>query len=84
MAENPWLEPFYSGADGMRTYALPLQLHFLATPLGYQRTYGRQEVVATLLTFNEATLDVVRARRGHHAPVLRMGAPEVYSWKQAS
>jgi deoxyadenosine/deoxycytidine kinase len=29
--ENPWLEPFYSGQDGMRTYALHLQLHFLAT-----------------------------------------------------
>ena len=29
--ENPWLEPFYAGADGMRTYALHLQLHFLAT-----------------------------------------------------
>lgn len=30
--ENPWLERFYGGgADAMRTYALPLQLHFLAT-----------------------------------------------------
>lgn len=29
--ENPWLEPFYSGQDGMRNYALHLQLHFLAT-----------------------------------------------------
>ncbi len=61
-----------------------LQLRFLATPLGYQRTYGRQEVVATLLTFNEATLQVVRERRAHFAPVLRIGAPETYSWKQAS
>ncbi|HYC49565.1 MAG TPA: deoxynucleoside kinase [Gemmatimonadaceae bacterium] len=29
--ENPWLEPFYSGQEGMRNYALHLQLHFLAT-----------------------------------------------------
>jgi len=29
--ENPWLDPFYSGQDGMRNYALHLQLHFLAT-----------------------------------------------------
>lgn len=30
--ENPWLEKFYAGGlDGMRTHALPLQLHFLAT-----------------------------------------------------
>ena len=30
-ADNPWLEQFYGGADDMRRYALPLQLHFLAT-----------------------------------------------------
>jgi deoxyadenosine/deoxycytidine kinase len=31
-ADNPWLERFYGGGEGaMRTYALPLQLHFLAT-----------------------------------------------------
>ena len=30
--ENPWLERFYGGGvEAMRTYALPLQLHFLAT-----------------------------------------------------
>jgi deoxyadenosine/deoxycytidine kinase len=30
--ENPWLEQFYSGdADAMRSHALHLQLHFLAT-----------------------------------------------------
>lgn len=29
--ENPWLEPFYPSAENMRTYALHLQLHFLAT-----------------------------------------------------
>jgi deoxyadenosine/deoxycytidine kinase len=30
--ENPWLERFYGGGvDAMREYALPLQLHFLAT-----------------------------------------------------
>ena len=30
-ADNPWLERFYEGADGMRQHALQLQLHFLAT-----------------------------------------------------
>lgn len=47
-----------------------LQLKFLARPLGYQRTYGRQQVVATLLTFNANTLDVVRSYRGSTLPVL--------------
>ena len=52
-----------------------LQLRFLATPLGYQRTYGRQQVVATLLKFDAETLQTVRARRGHMAPVLGPFAP---------
>jgi deoxyadenosine/deoxycytidine kinase len=30
-ADNPWLERFYGGPDGMRQYAIHLQLHFLAT-----------------------------------------------------
>lgn len=30
-AENPWLERFYTEPEGMRTYALHLQLHFLAS-----------------------------------------------------
>src|SRR5262249_36876476 len=29
--ENPWIDQFYSGAEGMRAYGLHLQLHFLAT-----------------------------------------------------
>lgn len=29
--DNPWLEPFYASAEGMKAYALHLQLHFLAT-----------------------------------------------------
>lgn len=29
--DNPWLARFYGGPDAMRTYALHLQLHFLAT-----------------------------------------------------
>jgi acyl-homoserine lactone synthase len=61
-----------------------LQLHFLARPLGYQRTYGRQQVVATLLTFNERTLEVVRERRAHHAPVLSRGYPDILGQRQAS
>ncbi|MEO9612910.1 MAG: acyl-homoserine-lactone synthase [Nitratireductor sp.] len=61
-----------------------LQLNFLARPLGYQRTYGRQQVVATLLTFNEQTLDVVRNRRSHHAPVLSRGMPEDEVFRRAS
>lgn len=51
-----------------------LQLHFLATPLGYQRTYGRQQVVATLLQFNADTLATVRARRNYFQPVLTIPA----------
>ncbi len=61
-----------------------LQLHFLARPLGYQRTYGNQQVVATLLTFNEHTLEVVRERRNHFAPVLNRGYPVQFGLKQAS
>ncbi len=30
-ADNPWLDLFYDGEQGMRTYGLHLQLHFLAT-----------------------------------------------------
>jgi deoxyadenosine/deoxycytidine kinase len=29
--DNPWLEKFYGEPDGMRRYALSLQLHFLAS-----------------------------------------------------
>jgi acyl-homoserine lactone synthase len=61
-----------------------LQLSFLARPLGYQRSYGRQQVVATLLTFNEQTLEVVRNRRNHHAPVLSGQMPNEFGFKQAS
>lgn len=61
-----------------------LQLHFLATPLGYQRTYGNQQVVATLLSFNEHTLDVVRLRRNHFAPVLARGYPDMLGQRRAS
>ena len=36
--ENPWLEPFYAtGPDGMKQYALHLQLHFLATRFASMR-----------------------------------------------
>jgi deoxyadenosine/deoxycytidine kinase len=35
--DNPWLEPFYSSPEGMRTYALHLQLHFLATRFASMR-----------------------------------------------
>jgi deoxyadenosine/deoxycytidine kinase len=35
--ENPWLEPFYASAEGMRTYALHLQLHFFATRFASMR-----------------------------------------------
>ena len=30
-ADNPWLDKFYSGAEGMQKYGMHLQLHFLAT-----------------------------------------------------
>jgi deoxyadenosine/deoxycytidine kinase len=29
--DNPWLDKFYSGAEGMHKYGMHLQLHFLAT-----------------------------------------------------
>ncbi|MDA1081467.1 MAG: deoxynucleoside kinase [Gemmatimonadetes bacterium] len=29
--DNPWLDQFYSGTEGMRDYGLHLQLHFLST-----------------------------------------------------
>jgi len=61
-----------------------LQLRFLARPLGYQRTYGRQQVVATLLTFNEHTLQTVRERRNYHAPVLTEGSPYFRPLRKAS
>ena len=35
--ENPWLEKFYAGTDGMRDYGLHLQLHFLATRFAAMR-----------------------------------------------
>jgi len=35
--ENPWLDSFYSSAEGMKTYALHLQLHFLATRFASMR-----------------------------------------------
>jgi deoxyadenosine/deoxycytidine kinase len=35
--ENPWLETFYSSAENMKTYALHLQLHFLATRFASMR-----------------------------------------------
>lgn len=35
--DNPWLGRFYGGPDAMRTYALHLQLHFLATRFASMR-----------------------------------------------
>jgi deoxyadenosine/deoxycytidine kinase len=35
--ENPWLEAFYSSPESMRSYALHLQLHFLATRFASMR-----------------------------------------------
>lgn len=61
-----------------------LQLNFLARPLGYQRAYGRQQVVATMLTFNEQTLEVVRNRRNHHAPVMSRTSIDLQTMRKAS
>ncbi|MEZ5810203.1 MAG: acyl-homoserine-lactone synthase [Rhizobiaceae bacterium] len=61
-----------------------LQLHFLATPLGYQRAYGRQQVVATLLQFNGDTLQTVRERRNHFLPVLARNRPAPAGYRLAS
>jgi deoxyadenosine/deoxycytidine kinase len=41
--DNPWLERFYGEPEGMRTYALHLQLHFLSSrfaSLRHMRTLG--------------------------------------------
>ena len=35
--DNPWLESFYAGPEAMRSYALNLQLHFLATRFASMR-----------------------------------------------
>ena len=35
--ESPWLEAFYSSPESMRSYALNLQLHFLATRFASMR-----------------------------------------------
>ncbi|OYV69784.1 MAG: hypothetical protein B7Z72_07490, partial [Gemmatimonadetes bacterium 21-71-4] len=35
--ENPWLDRFYAGPDGMRAYGMHLQLHFLATRFAAMR-----------------------------------------------
>jgi acyl-homoserine lactone synthase len=37
-----------------------------------------------LLTFNEHTLEVVRNRRAHHAPVLSRGYPDMLGRLEAS
>ncbi len=60
-----------------------LQLRFLARPLGYQRRIGNQNVVATLLSFNEDTLKAVRAKRNHFDPVFAGHSP-VTTWRIAS
>lgn len=35
--DNPWLERFYDGPEGMRAFGLHLQLHFLATRFAAMR-----------------------------------------------
>lgn len=42
-----------------------LQLKFLTRPLGYETQIGRQNIVATELTFDGRTLDAIRAYRGN-------------------
>lgn len=55
-----------------------LQLHFLPQPLGFQHKIGEQNIVATLLTFDDNTLATIRAHRGCGESVLRWAdeAPE--------
>lgn len=40
--DNPWLEPFYGEPEGMRTYGLHLQLHFLASRFAAMRRMRSQ------------------------------------------
>jgi len=53
-----------------------LQLGFLVRPLGYQRTYGRQQVVAAVLKFTPETLRTVRCYRREDSPVLQIPEPD--------
>lgn len=47
-----------------------LQLKFLVQPLGYETQIGKQNITATKVTFNHATLAKIREQRGHFEPVV--------------
>jgi acyl-homoserine lactone synthase len=82
--------PFREGRWGVSSVGSELIAGFIewgmerAQPLGYQRTYGRQQVVATLLTFDDTTLRVVREKRNYDAPVLVHGEPDLVGYRKAS
>ncbi len=61
-----------------------LQLGFLVRPLGYQRTYGRQQVVAAVLKFTPETLRTVRRYRGENSPVLQIAETNQGAFRLAS
>lgn len=61
-----------------------LQLGFLVRPLGYQRTYGRQQVVAAVLKFTPETLRTVRRYRGENSPVLQIAEADQTAFRLAS
>jgi acyl-homoserine lactone synthase len=47
-----------------------LQLKFLVRPLGLETQIGDQRIVATLLQYNQATLQAIRDYRKHWTPVV--------------
>jgi len=47
-----------------------LQLKFLVRPLGFETQIGKQQIVATLLEFNRATLQALRDYRKHWTSVV--------------
>lgn len=47
-----------------------LQLKFMVRPLGFETQIGKQQIVATLLEFNRATLQSIREYRKHWTPVV--------------
>ncbi len=47
-----------------------LQLKFLVRPLGFETKIGKQQIVATSLEFNRATLQSIRDYRKHWLPVV--------------
>ena len=70
--ENPWLDPFYSSPEGMRIYALHLQLHFLATRFAtrFSGIVLRRLPPKRLSAFRTVNLSRLRDRVAEYPPAL--------------